>query len=105
MIDAILKYILYCYIIFTTNLIILIMSDGNRAEWSTGVILQEIEITSALTPKLYDTKSYYFVFATFAPKCKVICKRDMRGISPSLYPPIHSQRTATTPVTSLALFQ
>ena len=69
-IDAILKYILYCYIIFTTNLIILIMSDGNRAEWSTGVILQEIEITSALTPKLYDTKSYYFVFASFAPSAR-----------------------------------
>ena len=41
MIYAILKYILYCYIILTTNLI-LIMSNGNRAEWSTGVVLGEI---------------------------------------------------------------
>ena len=43
-IDAILKYILYYYIILTKNLLILIMSNGNRTEWSTnqGVILRVI---------------------------------------------------------------
>ena len=33
-INAILKYTLYYYIIFTKNLIISIMSNGNRTEWS-----------------------------------------------------------------------
>ena len=44
MIDAILKYRLYYYIILTRNLIILIMSNGNRTDWSTiqGVILRVI---------------------------------------------------------------
>ena len=43
------------------------ISNGNRTEWSTiqGVIGQVIsnliwfEITSPITPELYDTKSYY----------------------------------------------
>ena len=36
------------------------ISNGNRAEWSTiqGVIGRVIEITNTITPELYDTKSY-----------------------------------------------
>ena len=51
------------------------ISNGNRTEWSTiqGVIRQVIseryvlgrfKITSAITPELYDTKSYYQLIVT-----------------------------------------
>ena len=41
-----------------------LISNGNRTEWSTiqGVIGHargRFEITSPITPELYDTKSYY----------------------------------------------
>ena len=36
------------------------ISNGNRAQWSTiqGIIGRVIEITSTITPELYDAKSY-----------------------------------------------
>ena len=50
--------------------IIIIISNGNRTEWSTiqgvigRVISNRFEITSAITPELYDTKSYYQLIVT-----------------------------------------
>ena len=52
---------------FFNDLAITIIGNGNRNEWSTiqGVIgrviyaLGRFEITSTITPELYDTKSYY----------------------------------------------
>ena len=44
-----------------------------------------------------------WIYIAFAQKCKVRYKRDpipMQGISPSLSPPVQSQKTATTPGTS-----
>ena len=49
-------------------------NNNNRSEWRTiqGIIVREIcvrgrfEITSTITPELYDTKSYYQLIVTIS---------------------------------------
>ena len=53
----------------------LLICNGNRTEWSTiqgvigRVISNRFEITSLITPELYDTKSYYLLIVPIT-KCK-----------------------------------
>ena len=48
----------------------LAINNGNRTEWSKiqGVI-GRFEITSTITPELYDTKSYYQLIVSIT-KCE-----------------------------------
>ena len=64
-----------------------LISNGNRTEWSTiqgeiGWVISNqqslergwLEITSTITPELYDTKSYHQLLIVSITKCKKLSK-------------------------------
>ena len=63
--------------VFFNDLAITIIGNGNRTEWNTiqGVIgrviyaLDRFEVTSTITPELYNTKSYYQLIVSIT-KCE-----------------------------------
>ena len=72
-------------IIIIIKIIIIIISNGNRTEWSTiqGVIGRVISnrFTSTIPPELYDTKSYYQLIVSITKCMKLFVVPDKAGRS------------------------